>query len=135
MTFTSFLMSGINVLFGVYISNKIGSEVLGIFQLVTSVFMFFITFATSGINLAATRVVTEELVSNGKKGAKTALKQCIKYSMFLGTLSAIILFVSSDFIVQNWIHDKLSSIPLRIFAISLPFIAISSSLGGYFRCT
>lgn len=38
---------------------------LGIFELIMSVYTFAITFANSGISLAATRIVSEELDGNG----------------------------------------------------------------------
>lgn len=40
-------MRSIGFSFGIYISKKVGSEALGNFQLVTSIYMFFITLATS----------------------------------------------------------------------------------------
>lgn len=47
LTATSVLMRTVGMFFGVYISNKIGTEALGIFSLITSVYMFSITVATS----------------------------------------------------------------------------------------
>jgi len=47
--------------FGIFISNRVGSEALGIFQLVMSVYLFMVTLASSGINLACTRIVSEKL--------------------------------------------------------------------------
>ena len=40
-------------------------KVLGIFELIMSIYTFAITFANSGISLAATRIVAEELDGNG----------------------------------------------------------------------
>lgn len=47
LTATSLLMRTVGMFFGVYISKKVGTEALGIFNLIMSVYMFFITFATS----------------------------------------------------------------------------------------
>lgn len=65
-------------------------------------------------------------------GMKIAVKKCINYSLFMGTVSAILLFLFSPFISTYWLHSKVSSMPLRIIAISLPFLSISSSINGYF---
>ena len=67
LTFTSLFMSLINMFFSVYVANKLGSEGAGIFELIMSIYTFAITFANSGINLAATRIVSEELDGNGRK--------------------------------------------------------------------
>ena len=53
-------MRTIGMFFNVYISNKIGTEAIGIYQLIMSVYMFAITLANSGINLATTRIVSEQ---------------------------------------------------------------------------
>ena len=58
---TSLIFRGIDIYFTAYISKKIGTEALGIYQLVMSVYLFGITLATSGINLSVTRVISEEL--------------------------------------------------------------------------
>ena len=62
LTATSLLVNSIGVWFSLYIAGKIGSEAMGVFQLVMSVYGFAVTLAASGINLAATRLVAEELV-------------------------------------------------------------------------
>ena len=46
--------------FNVYLSKKVGAESLGIFGLITSVYMFFITIATSGIQFATTKIIVAE---------------------------------------------------------------------------
>ncbi len=53
-------MQTIGMFFNVYISNKIGTEAIGVFQLIMSVYMFTITLANSGINLATVRIVSEQ---------------------------------------------------------------------------
>lgn len=60
---SSLLLQLIGIGFNIYISNKIGSEALGIFTLIMSVYMFGITLASAGINIATTRIVSEELAS------------------------------------------------------------------------
>lgn len=60
---SSLILQVIGIVFNIYISNKIGSEALGVFTLIMSVYIFGITLASAGINIATTRVVSEELAS------------------------------------------------------------------------
>lgn len=53
-------MRAITMFFNVYISNKIGAEAVGVYQLIMSVYLFAITLANSGIHLATTRIVSEQ---------------------------------------------------------------------------
>ena len=67
---TSLIFRGIDIYFTAYVSRKIGAELLGVYQLVMSVYLFGITLATSGINLAVTRVISEELAIDNNGGIK-----------------------------------------------------------------
>ena len=57
LTITALFTRSISMVFNIYVSNKIGSEAVGVFSLVMSVYMFFITLATSGLSLACTYLV------------------------------------------------------------------------------
>ena len=118
--------------FSVYVANKIGSEGSGLFELITCVFMFSVTFANSGINLAATRIVGEEVDTGNISGIKFAIKKCILYSLFFGTFACALLFIFAKPISATLLHGKLSCTPIYIMAISLPFNSVTTSLCGYF---
>ena len=132
LTITALVMKAVGMFFGVYISNKIGTEAVGIYQLIMSVYMFAITLANSGINLATTRIVSEQDAFYMDAGIKKAMRKCLTYSLVMGCLAGILLFSFSSFIATYYLHSKISSIPLRILAISLPFLSLSSCTNGYF---
>lgn len=60
LTITSLVMRAITMFFNVYISNKIGTEAVGVYGLIMSIYLFAITIANSGIHLATTRIVSEQ---------------------------------------------------------------------------
>ena len=64
-------MQSISIYFNSYITRKIGTEGIGLFTLIISVYSFFITLSTSGLNLTATKIVSEQMA---KKIQKVALK-------------------------------------------------------------
>lgn len=132
LTSTSFIMQTIGIIFSVYVSNKVGSESIGLFQLIMSVYAFFITIATSGINLATTRVVSEQIACNNKFGAKKAATQAIFYSFCFGIIACLLLCIFSNLIVSVCLHNKITTFPLYIIAVSLPFISMSAAINGYF---
>ena len=87
LTLTSLLLRWAGVIFNTYISNKLGTEGMGIYTLVQNVFGFAITFACSGINLGATRIMAENIANNDYNGLKKSLKVCILYSLFFSITS------------------------------------------------
>ena len=129
---SSLVLRAIGMGFGVYISNRIDKETLGIFQLIMSVYMFGVTLATSGINLASTRIVSEELTVSNEYGAKKAAKKCISFSLICGILASLFIFINSNFIVQICLHNKVDVWVIYLICIALPFISMSASINGYF---
>lgn len=132
LTATSLILRTIGMFFNVYISNKIGSESVGVFELVMSVYFFFITFALSGISLACTRLVSEELAYGDDKNIKLATRKCLIFSLCFGLFSGLTLFTFAPYISKNFLHNKVSSFPFYVISFSLPFVSMSSCINGYF---
>lgn len=120
------------LVFNVYISNQIGSEAVGVFSLVMAVYMFFITVATSGLNIAVTVIVSEKFAVNKDKIAIKAIRTCIFFSLLLGIAAGGLILLFSGFITNKCLHNMVSSKPLFYIAIGLPFIAMSSCINSYF---
>ena len=131
MTATSLLMNGIGVWFNVYISNRLGAQGMGVFQLLMSVYAFAVTFATSGISLAATRLVAEETARPGGSAA-AAMRRCLIYALTFGGAAALFLYVGAPAIGRYCLESVQTIRPLRAMALSMPFLAMSCALGGYF---
>lgn len=132
LTSTALIMRFAVLIFNVYISNQIGSEAVGIFSLVMSVYLFFITVATSGLNVAVTVIVSEKFAINKEHSAIKAIRSCIFFSLLLGVFAGILILFCSNFITEKCLHNMVSSKPLFYIAIGLPFIAMSSCITSYF---
>lgn len=120
------------LIFNIYISNQIGSEAVGVFSLVMAVYLFFITVATSGLNIAVTVIVSEKFALNKNQQAIKAIRTCIFFSLLLGIAAGGLILLFSDFITSKCLHNMVSSRPLFYIAIGLPFIAMSSCISSYF---
>ena len=129
---TGLIMRGVSVYFNVYLTSKLGSEGMGLYTLICSVYNFAFTFATSAINLASTRLVSEALGKGNHRGVRSAMARCIGYSLFFGTTALLGLFFLAPLIGSSLLKDSRTILSLRFFALSLPFIALSSCLNGYF---
>ena len=132
LTATSLLLRTVGVSFNVYISNKIGASGMGLFQLIMSVHNLALTLALSGIGLAATRVVAQELAKDSPGGAKRAMSKCLLHSLLFGCLSMVLLLCSASVIAEQWLQDPRTLKSLYILAVSLPFTSMCAALGGYF---
>ena len=142
MTAVSLFMRTVAVAFNIYISNIIGAEGLGLFTLISTVYGFALTVATSGINLATTRLISEAIglkqlsENNGtiykNKEIKAILFRCIRYSLIFSIGVSVILFFTSDYIGNKILFDKRTISSLRLLSFTLVPTALSSVLNGYF---
>ena len=85
-----------------------------------------------GINITATRIVSEEMALGNNYGIKKSIIKCISISLFFGTIASIIFCLNSSFIVKICFHGKVSESIVYLIAVALPMIAISASISGYF---
>lgn len=132
LTLTSLVMKSIGMVFSLYVSNKIGSEAIGIFSLVMSVYMFLVVVATSGLNIACTCIVSEQFAKSNFLDGLKAVKSCILFGLLLGIGTSFIVLIFANIISKIWLKSMISSIPLYIISIGLPFISMSSVINGYF---
>ena len=128
----SLMMRTIGMYFNVYISNKVGAEAMGVYSLIGGIYGFGITLATSGINLAVTRLVSEALGRGETRECDKIMVRCLTYAIGFGFLAFILIFSFAEQIAYHWLDDLRTIRPLRLLAASLPPIAISSALTGYF---
>lgn len=132
MIISSLILQIIRLIFGIYVSNTITTEALGVFQLIMVTYMFGITLASSGVNIACTRVISEEFAFGNDFGVKKASKQCIKISLVLSLIASFIFYINSDFIVKYCFESRVSSNIVYLICIALPLISVCSAISGYF---
>jgi stage V sporulation protein B len=132
LTVSALIMRSISVSFSAYVSNTAGAEAMGVFSQIMSVFGFALTIATSGVNLAVTRMVSEALAQNDDGLVRKSMKKSIAYCLFFSILSGSLLFIFSEPIGAKVLKDERTIFSLKILSLSLPFISLTSALGGYF---
>lgn len=128
----SLLMRTVSVSFNVYVSNKAGAEAVGLYSLLSGIYGFALTFATSGIHITVVRMVTDALGKEDHGSAATALRQCIGYCLVFSGIASVCLFFGADFIGTRLLSDGRTVRSLRLLAFTLVPIALSTVFNGYF---
>jgi len=131
LTAVSLLMRTIGMSFGVYLSNTIGPEGIGAFELIMSVYTLAVSLAASGVRLSTTRLVVEAR-SRGTHSDRRVMALCLRYALTLGLISGAVLLGASGWLATTFLRAPEAARALRILAPGLPFLAVSSALSGYF---
>ncbi|MBR4057816.1 MAG: polysaccharide biosynthesis C-terminal domain-containing protein [Oscillospiraceae bacterium] len=132
LTASGLAMRCIALIYQVWLAGRIGSAGIGLFQLIASVQFLSATFAISGIRFASTRLISEEMGQRRPGGVRRVVRLCLVYSLLFGIAAALLLWLGAERIGFLWIGDARTVLSLRIVALSMPFIALSSVFSGYF---
>ncbi len=132
MTVTAMILRTIGIFFRIYLSNRIGAEGMGLYQLVFSIYVLASTFASSGICTAVARLVTDACAYGQSKEAKRIVTKSAITSALIGILSAIAVVLAAKPLCVYVIKDMRGILSLKVLGLGLPFMGISSCLRGYF---
>lgn len=131
----------VSVSFNVYVTSKVGAEGMGLLSLTQTVYGFAITLATSGINLAVVRLVSNALPygnesyfdKNSDRRVRKIMKNAFLYCLFFSVLSSVLLFSFSEVLGKYALGDIRTIPSLKILSFTLVPISLSSALNGYFN--
>ena len=129
LALTSLCIRGIGVLFNRYLSVHIGPSGLGQFSLLMSVWGFAVTAASAGIHLALTRVVSE---SDDRAEERYAVQCGLRYSSIVGSGACILLWLLAPVIGNRFLGFEEAVPALRMLALALPPLSLSTTISGYF---
>ena len=132
LTLTALIMRGIGMLFGAYIAKNAGSETMGLYSLLGSVYAFSITLATAGINLGTTRLISDAIGLGDRSLAVRSVKRALSICVITGALATLLLYSLSPLLSKELLGDVRATRPLRYLAFTLIPIAVCSCLSGYF---
>lgn len=127
LTLSSFFLRGIGMAYRIVLSERIGTEGMGLYQLIMTVYMLFSMLACAGLSITVSRLCAEH-----PRAARSVVAKSNLYATALGALLGAVLYTLSDFIAQRLLGDPRAAESLRLIAPSLPMMAISAVLRGYF---
>lgn len=122
----------VGMFFRIYLANTLGAEGMGLYQLILSFYFLMVTLATSGIRVAISKLMSEELALGNYANAKKVLHQSLGLSVFTGIAAGFILYYYAGYIGSNILNDERTMLSLLYLAPSLPLIAVSNCYKGYF---
>lgn len=132
LTVSSLILRFIGIVFKVWLAARIGSEGIGLYQIIFSVYMLAATLVTSGISTAVTRLVADELALGSGGGVKKILVRSIELTLVIALFCTAVLYLGADPIARFALSDMRAVSAVKILAFSLPFMGVSSCFKGYF---
>ena len=130
LSLVGFAMRAVAIFLGAYVLGAIGAEGIGLQGLITTVYAFAVTFATSGVSLSVTRLVAASIGAGGT--GERVLRAAFLYATLFGTAATALLLSLAGVIGRGVLLDARAIDAIKILALSLLPIALSSVISGYF---
>ena len=131
VTVIAAITRGLSFVFKIYLSRKLGAEILGLYQICASVFMLFACICTSGLPVTLSRITAECDTVGDNKRQFGALTSCL----FAGILITLVMI--SAILIFPQILDLIfkDARCRKIFLIMLPMLltaCLYAILRGWF---
>ncbi len=131
MTVFSLINKLLGVFLRLFLSSRIGSEGMGLYQLIMSVYTMFSTFATAGFTVSVSRLIAEK-TERSSADAKQLIHNSFAASAAISVIATGLMLICADVIAKSFLGDERCAFPLRILALSMPFMALAACLKGWF---
>ena len=132
LAISGLLVKFIGAVFRIPLTNIIGTEGIGLYQLAYPIYAFLLVASTSGLPVAISKMVSEEVALGNHYGAYRIFRISLRLLTLLGIVTSIILFVGSGFISRLQNNPK-SIYPLMAISPALFFVSVMSAYRGYFQ--
>lgn len=142
LTLTGLLSRIIGFFYRIFLSQTIGAEGMGIYQLTVPIHILTISITSSAIQTAISRFVAQAAIANfGETTTSSRKNSCnekcylsagLILSLSLAFLCSFLLYRFSDRIAVNFLEEERCAPLLQILTLSIPFGAIHACISGYF---
>ena len=124
---SGFLTKILGFIIKVIYTRIIGEYGISLYTLATPTYSLLLTIATLSVPISISK-----LVSENKGRSIRILTSAAFLILSINFLLILLILLTRDFIAANLLKEPLASPILLAFALTLPFVSISSVLKGYF---
>ena len=108
------------------LARSIGNDGIGIYMMILPTFNLFITLSTLSLSTSLGKLIAE------KRSSKKVIFSSIPFTMIYNFFLMIILIFLSKFISNTLLNNSVTYYPILCISFTLPIIALSGILKGYF---
>jgi stage V sporulation protein B len=116
----------------IYLSNLIGSEGIGLFQLISPVYSLVILTLTSGVSISVSRLVAREYAHRRYINIRRITLCALAIVLSSGMAVSAVLYFNLEFITSVLIKDTRTYYSMLFLLPCIPVIAATSAIRGFF---
>lgn len=127
-----FIVRILGFVYRIYLSNLLGAEGMGVFQLISPVYSLLILTLTSGVSVAVSKTVASELAKNHIVNLRRITSCALAMTSAAGLAVSLFLYLQIDFVANVILKDSRTYYSLLLLLPCIPVIAAAAAIKGYF---
>lgn len=132
LTLANIISRILGFVYRIYMSNTIGSEGMGLYQLIMPIYSLAWSISASGFSTTVSKLVAQESAKKEYGNMGRILKQSFAITGLIGLIIGSFLFLFTDFIGITLLNDSRTILSLKLLSLCFPFMAAGSCIRGYF---
>ena len=116
----------------VFLSNTIGAEGMGLYQLILPVYSLAWSITSAGFTTTISCLTAQEHIRGEHGNIGRIVKQALFLSLCISFLISIFLFFGAEEVSSFVLKDSRTTHPLQLLSFAIPFMAAGSCLRGFF---
>jgi stage V sporulation protein B len=132
LTIAGFISRIIGFFNRIFLSNTIGAEGMGIYQLIFPIYILGYSLTIIGIHTGISRFTSAKVASKDSDGAIKVLLAGLILSVIPSIFVAYLIYSNAPEIAYYFLRESKCSDLLKIIAFSIPFGAIHTCINGYY---
>ena len=142
LTIAGLISRIIGFFYRIFLSQSIGAEGVGIYQLIFPIYALTFSLTVSGIQTAISRFTAQAVAATGtngipQKNTRLCNDRCyltagLILSLFLSFLCTIFLYHFSEPLAVSFLDEPRCKVLLEILSLTVPFGAIHACINGYY---
>lgn len=132
LTSASLITKLMGFFYRVFMSNTIGAEGMGLYQLIMPIYSLAWSITSAGFTTTISHLTAQENVKGNSKNISRILKHSLLYSAIISIFISLFLYIGGEFIGTNILKEPRTSLSFKFLAFAVPFMTAGSCLRGYF---
>lgn len=132
LTLAGFATRFIGFFYRIFLSNTMGAELMGIYQLIFPLFAICYTIFAAGIQTSISRLVASEIGRRNHKNIYKILRIGMLLSVTLAVFLSVLVYIFADQIAWRFLLEPRSASSLKLMATVFPFCGVTACINGYY---
>ncbi len=116
----------------IYLSNLIGAEGMGLYELIVPVYTAVVLTITAGITIAVSKMIAEQTAGRNQANYGTVTACALTVVTVAGLAVSLFIFINVDLISTGLLGDDRTRDALLVLVPCLPAVVCAAALKGYF---